>query len=95
MGAWGVTALASVGIGVGSKGRIVVINCFGGKVLGRAGIGVVDRSGFTGAFVTDSESGRFEIPISELQPMRMSSTALDPHSLMKLATLFASLSMGT
>ena len=84
MGAVGVeviTKLVGVGIGVGSKGRIVVINSFGGKVLGRAGIGVVDRSAFTGDFVTDSESDRLEIPISELHPMRRSNSALDPHSI--------------
>ena len=96
MGAVGVeviTKLVGVGIGVGSKGRIVVINCFEGKVFGRSGVGVVDKSTCALVVVTDAESDNAEFSFCELHPNKSSSTMPSPHSLITAGDFIVQLNM--
>ena len=88
-----IVKVVGVGFGVGSKDCKGVGNPFEGKVFGRSGVGVVDKSTCAGVVVTDAESDNAEFSFCELHPNKSSSTMPSPHSLITAADFLFQLHM--
>ncbi|MCH8827306.1 MAG: hypothetical protein IIB16_10150 [Chloroflexi bacterium] len=88
-----IVKVVGVGFGVGSEDCKGVGNPFEGKVFGRSGVGVVDKSTCAGVVVTDAESDNAEFSFCELHPNKSSSTMPSPHSLITAGDFIVQLNM--